>query len=327
MFVKTFKKNYPLQLVLLAIIPLLLWIPAFISSPDVVSTSFDMPIYKLIYSIFSPLKLLSTILAFALVLLQGLLINNIFSYNQLCPKTTFLPAFIYILLLSSNYSSMTISPILISNTFILFAILFLFRSYDKRDGVDEIYNTNLFVSLAALTFLPSVLLIIWVWFSLLNYKQYKWRYWIISVLGLLTPLIFLIIYYFLKDQLILRLNSFLESFSHLPNIYFYLKPIHVVFYIAMALFGLITLYNTLANKSENNISFRKKTNVIAIYSLMALLPTAYCLEQEELIFFFAPAFALQFYNFFFAKRKLLYSNLIFSLFLLLVISRVLLTIR
>lgn len=327
MFVKTFKKNYPLQLVLLAIIPLLLWIPAFISSPDVVSTSFDMPVYKLIYSIFSPLKLLSTIIAFVLVLLQGLLINNIFSYNQLCPKTTFLPAFIYILLLSSNYTSMTISPILISNTFILFAILFIFRSYDKREGIDEIYNTNLFVSLAALTFLPSLLLIFWVWLSLLNYKQYKWRYWIVSVLGLLTPIIFLIIYYFLKDQLIVRLYCFLESFSHLPNIYFYLQPIHVVFYIAMALFGLITLYNTLANKSENNISFRKKTNVIAIFAFIALLPTAYCLEQEELIFFFAPAFALQFYNFFFAKRKLLYSNLIFSLFLLLVISRLLLTIH
>jgi hypothetical protein len=95
----------------------------------------------------------------------------------------------------------------------------------------------------------------------------------------------------------------------------------------MAIFGLVTLYNTLANKSDNNISFRKKTNVIAIYSFIALLPTLYCLEQEELIFFFAPAFALQFYNFFFEKRKLLYSNLIFSLFLLLVISRLLLTIH
>lgn len=327
MFVKTFKKNYPLQLVLLAIIPFLLWLPAFISSPDVVSTSFDMPIYKVIYNLFSHLKLLSTILAFVLVLLQGLLINNIFSYNQLCPKTTFLPAFIYILILSSNYTSMTISPILISNTFILLAIFFLFRSYDQKEGIDEIYNANLFVALAALTFAPSVLLILWIWFSLLNYKQYKWRYWIISLLGLLTPLIFLIIYYFLNDQLFIRFNSFVESFYHLPNIYFYLKPIHVVFYIGMAIFGLVTLYNTLASKSDNNISFRKKTNVIAIYSFMALLPTIYCLEQEELIFFFAPAFALQFYNFFFAKRKLLYSNLIFSLFLLLVISRVLLTIH
>lgn len=327
MFVKTFKKNYPLQLALLAIIPLLLWSPAFISPPSLITTSFDMPIYKLIYSVLSPLKTLSTILAFILVLLQGLLINSIFSSNQLCPKTTFLPAFIYILLLSSDYTSMTISPILILNTFILFSIFFIFRSYDKSEGLDEAYNANLFIALATLTFAPAILLILWIWLSLLNYKSYKWRYWIISILGFLTPMIFLLIYYFLTDKLLARSNFFYESFYHLPNFYIYLEPIQVVFYISMGIFGLVTLFNTLANKSDNNINYRKKTNVIAIYSFLALLPAIYCIDQEELIYFFAPAFALQFFNFFFAKRKLIYSNIVFTLFLLLIIARVIMTVH
>lgn len=181
MFVKTFRNDYLLQLVLLAITSLILWLPAFISPLAPITTGFDTPIYKVIYESLSSLKALSTILAFLLVIIQGLIINSIFSSNQLSPSTTFFPAFIYVILLSSNYALMTISPLLIQNTFIIFSIYFLFHSFDKTEGLDEVFCSSLFVSLAFLSFMPSILFILWIWFSLLNYRFYKWRYWVISL--------------------------------------------------------------------------------------------------------------------------------------------------
>ncbi|MDD2488884.1 MAG: hypothetical protein WCS10_03005 [Bacteroidales bacterium] len=325
MFVKTFKNNYFLQIILLSIIPILLWMPAFISAPEPIATNFDTPIYKVIYNALSFSKTLSTILAFVLIIFQGFLINSIFSSNQLSASTTFFPAFIYILLLSSNHSLMTISPLLIINTFILIAIFFLFRSFDKLEGLDEIFTSNLFVSLAFLTFTPSILFVVWIWLTLLNYRFYKWRYWIISLLGLLTPVIILIAYYFITDLLTIRTTSFLNNINFIPNLFVTIDPIDFVFYIAIGILSLASLFNILSSKADNNINYRKKTNVIVILFLISILPSLYSIGKDYLIYFLAPSLSLLFYHFFMTKRKLIYSNIIFSALFLLIITKLILS--
>lgn len=321
MFVKTFKNDYLLQLALLAIISLLLWMPAFISPPQPVSTSFDTPIYKVIFEALSSLKALSTILAFVLVIIQGLIINSIFSSNQLSPSTTFFPAFIYVLLLSSNYALMTISPLLILNTFIIFAIYFLFLSFDKSEGLDEVFGSSLFASLAFLTFKPSIFFILWIWFALLNYRFYKWRYWIISLLGFLTPIIFLATYYFIIDKLYIEGLAFINKTNFIPNFFVDVKPIYFVFYAVIGFLGLISLANLLSSKADNNINYRKKTNIIVIFFAIAILPGLYNLGKDYLIFLLAPALCYLFFHFLNVKRKLIYSNIIFSILFLLIITK------
>ncbi len=327
MFVKTFKKDYTMQLVILAIIPLLLWIIAFIFPPSLVKTNFSYPIYQLIYNGLSNLTLLSSIIAFILVFIQAILINSIFSSNQLTPKTSFFPAFIYILLLSSSYSSMTISPILIANCFILFAMYFLLKAFDHKEGLEEIFNANFFISLATLTFFPSILLTLWVGLALLNYRFYNWRHWAVSLLGLITPILFLVIYYFITDSLILQKEIFLKNISYIPNFFISLPPMEIIFYISIGILGLISLFTTLFNKSDNNISYRKKTNIMIIYFVISILPAIYLIEEEEIIFLFAPTLAFLLFNCFSEKRKLIYSNIIFTLFLIIIISRLVLSFK
>lgn len=321
MFVKTFKNDYLLQLALLAIISLLLWMPAFISPPQPVSTSFDTPIYKVIFEALSSLKALSTILAFVLVIIQGLIINSIFSSNQLSPSTTFFPAFIYVLLLSSNYALMTISPLLILNTFIIFAIYFLFRSFDKSEGLDEIFGSSFFVALAFLTFKPSIFFILWIWFALLNYRFYKWRYWTISLLGFLTPIIFILTYYFIIDQISEQAITFANKTQLLPNFFVDVEPIYFVFYAVIGFLGLTSLIKLLSSKADNNINYRKKTNIIVIFFAIAVLPGLYNLGKDYLIFLLAPALCYLFFHFLNVKRKLIYSNIIFSILFLLIITK------
>ena len=321
MFVKTFKSNYFLQLIFLTVIPILLWLPAFISPPQPLTTSFDAPVYKIIFQALSSLKTLCTILAFVLVILQGLLINSIFSSNQLSPSTTFFPAFIYILLLSSNYALMTISPLLILNTFIIFAIYFLFRSFDKLEGLDEVFCSGLFISLSFLTFKPSILFILWIWLSLLNYRFYKWRYWAINLLGFLTPIVFVLTYYYIVDKLEYQASVFINNTYFIPNFFVDVQPIDFVFYIIIGILGIFALANLLSSKADNNINYRKKTNVIVIFSLIAILPSLYSIGKDYMIFLLAPTLAYLFYHFLTTKRKLIYSNIIFSILFLLIITK------
>lgn len=321
MFIKTFKNNYFLQLTILSIIPIILWMPAFISPPQPVSTAYDTPVYGLIFDTFSNLKTLSTILAFILVLIQGLLINNIFSSNHLSPTTTFFPAFIYVILLSSNYSLMTISPLLILNTFNILAIYCIFRSFDRPEGLDEIFCSSLFISLSFLTYKPSILLILWIWLSLLNYRFYKWRYWTISLLGFLTPIIFVGTYYYIADRLVMESQALINGINFIPNFHVDVQPINIVFYIIIGILGIISLIYLLSSKAENNINYRKKTNVIIIFTLTALLPGLYGIGQDYLIYLLAPVLAYILFHFFTTKRKLIYSNIIFSILFVLIITK------
>lgn len=325
MFIKTFKKNYTMQIILIILLPLLLWIPAFMSSPEVIKTNYDAPFYNLIYNALSSSRLFCTILAFFLVLAQGILINIIFSNNQLSSRNTLLPGFIYILLLSASYNSMTFSSVLIFNTFIIIGVYFLFKSFDRNEGLDEIYNASLFISLAFLTYIPSIILILWIFLTFLNYRFYKWRYWLISFFGFLTPIIFILAYYFLTSSLQAAYTTYLSKLEILPNFFVTLQPIDIIFYITIGIFTLVSLFNTISSKGDCNINYRKKTNVLIILLFISLLVSLYCVGKCFIISFLALPLSYLFFNFFTTKRKLIYSNIYFTILLSLIIIKLILS--
>ncbi|HBN04593.1 MAG TPA: hypothetical protein DD434_02220 [Bacteroidales bacterium] len=325
MFIRTFKKNYTLQIILIIVLPLLLWMPAFMSAPEVIKTSYDAPFYNLIYNALSSSKLFCTIIAFIIVLFQGILINIIFSSNQLSSRNTLLPGFIYILLLSTNYNSMTFSSVLIFNALIIIGVYFLFKSFDKNEGLDEIYNASLFISLAFLTYIPSILLILWIFLSFLNYRFYKWRYWLLSFFGFLTPILFILAYYFITSSLQTAYTTYLSKLEIIPNFFVTLQPIDIIFYIVIGIFALISLFNTISSKGDCNINYRKKTNVLIILLFISLLASLYCIGKCFIISFLALPLCYLFFNFFTAKRKLIYSNIYFTILLSLIIIKLILS--
>ena len=77
MLVKIFKKKYTLQLLILAIVPIVFWIQSFAYPPQVITNKFDMPLYKVIYDWAKDYQLFSSIIAFVFVFLQGLLLNQL----------------------------------------------------------------------------------------------------------------------------------------------------------------------------------------------------------------------------------------------------------
>lgn len=327
MFIRTFKKNYTLQLILIIVLPLLLWFPAFLSSPELIKTDYDAPLYLLIYNTFASSKLLSTLIAFALVLIQGIVLNSIFAYNQLSSRNTLLPAFIFILLQSTNYHSMTISSALIFNTFLIISLYFIFKSFDKNEGLDEIFNVSLFISLAFLTYIPAILLLIWLLLSFLNYRFYKWRYWLVSFFGLLTPILIIAVYYFLTDSFPLVYSKYITNLDFIPNFYVTLKPIEIIFYITIGVFTLVSLYNTISSKGDCNINYRKKTNILIILLFVTSLISFYCIGKCFIATFLAISLSYLFFNFFTSKRKLIYSNIFFAILLLLIITKLILSLQ
>lgn len=322
MFVKIFKKKYTLQLLILAIVPIIFWSQAFINPPEVISNKFDMPLYEVIYDFAKDYQLFSTIAAFVMVFLQGLLLNQLFTNNHLSQKNTFLPAFIYILLMSCSYNCMTLNSMLFANFLIIFALYFFLRCHDKKEGIDEIYNSCALLSLASMFFAPSIIFIIWIWFGLIIYKLYKWRSWGMSLLGLITPYVLLFIFYYLNgmsfhENILANTHKWLHFDFNFLN-----EPIQVVYIASLLFFAIPAIFTTLSSRSNRVIEYRKKSAVMFTLLIISLIPFVLSKTEYNMSFIFAVSLSFFFSNFFLQYNNERKINTFFIIFILISIIKV-----
>ncbi len=303
MLINIFKKNYPFQLLLLVLVPLVLWIPAFINPPEIFVSKFDMPLYRLVAEAMQGWHIAATICAFVLVFLQALALNYLFTHNHLCQKTTFIPAFLYILLMSCNVQTMTMSSILFSNLCLIISLHFFFKCHDKSEGIDEIFQAGFFLALASLFYAPAILFIFWIWGGLIVYKLYKWRSWGMSILGVITPFLLLSVFYYLMDvsivgELLLGAEQWLKIDLHFLNV-----PVQVVYMALLAIYIIPSLAYTLGSRSNRIIEYRKKSGVMVTMFVVSLFPFFLSKTEANMSFVFAIPFTFFLCNFFMNQTK------------------------
>lgn len=322
MLVKIFKKKYTLQLLILAIVPIVFWIQSFAYPPQVITNKFDMPLYKVIYDWAKDYQLFSSIIAFVFVFLQGLLLNQLLTNHHLSQKNTFLPAFIYILLMSCSYNCMTLNSILFANFLIIFALYFFLRCSDKKEGIDEVYNSCALLSLASLFYAPAILYIFWIWFGLIIYKLYKWRSWAMSLLGIMTPYLLLIIFYYLNGMDIYT-NMFSNTSQWLHFDFNFLnEPMQVVYMASLLLYSIPAIFTTISSRSNRVIEYRKKSAVMFTLLIISLIPFFLSKTEYNMSFVFAISLTFFLSNFFLQYHDERKINTFFIIFLLISIIKV-----
>ncbi len=177
-----------------------LWIYGFIH-PVVPLTGHAAPLYKLIISGIEGYPFLITLISFSFIFCEALLINYIIQKNEIINTTSFLPALVYMILMSLQPEMFSLHPIVIANLFLLLALHTLMQSYRKETSFSEAFDTGLFISLAAMFYIPSIVFILLLWIGLIVLRPFVWREWVISFAGLVLPWIFLVFYYFWNDKL------------------------------------------------------------------------------------------------------------------------------
>ena len=318
MLVSVFKRNYFLQLVLLIVLPLILWIPAFIKPPAIISNpSFDMPLFDIILYIFPSENIICSIAAFLIVIGQAFLLNYILTFYELSKKNSYFPAFIYLILFSCDYRIMTLSSILMANCFIILAIWSFLQCYNKSEGLDQIFLSTFLVAVASLFYSPYILFIIWIWIGLFNFKIYKWRPFLVSILGMASPYLVLMVYYYLDNQTDVILNFFPQHFALLPEIGFMNQPVQIVYMAYMLVLTLPALFYTITFRNDQKLSVRKRTATLVLLFFISILPFVYTLHSPSMSLIFIPPVAFMLTVFFFSIKRSLYSNIFLGILLLL----------
>ncbi|MCX6245805.1 MAG: DUF6427 family protein [Bacteroidetes bacterium] len=262
MLLRFFRSSFPVQYLVIGIIALFLWGRAFLQPPGMPAPDGPVPLYSLVYSWLSGYPHIATVIGFILTLLSAFLLNNLLTQNEVVPKNSSLTALIYIALMSYFPFLLTLHQLSIATLILLLILERLYRSYNKSESLELTYVAGFLISLASLFYLPFIMFFIFLLISFIIFRNNDWHEWAGSFIGLLTPIIFISVYYFWYDKWMIKAveyqRFFLISFDPAP----FREPSFLILsgiVLVLLVFGLFT---GLSRLSEKTIEIRKKTNLL-----------------------------------------------------------------
>ncbi|MCX6306634.1 MAG: DUF6427 family protein [Bacteroidetes bacterium] len=270
MFIKFFKSSFFIQYLVIGITGLCLWFSAFLTPPGMPVPEEPTPLYSLLFNLLHNMPLLATVVGFFLILAETYWLTRILSLHELVLKNSSLSALVFLVMMSFLPEQLTLNPINIALAFMMLILHHLLISYNKPEHLDRIFAAGFFTALASMFYLPFILWFVFVIVSFLVFRAGNWRAWMAAVIGLITPFLYLAVWYLWHDEFITRALEFPAFFSRVmvfPN------PFHTDFWILSGFTLLMALWGIFLFQGgpQKTVEVRVKTNILLWTLVFTLL--------------------------------------------------------
>jgi len=318
MFLKFFKSGQPVLLFFIPVFAVLLWLKYFIL-PQPVEMSFEpnpMPFYSWIASLLETRIILGKLITLGLLIFTALWISRLNTKFILLKQRTYLPAIIYIILVSLYLPLQQLNPVVFASVFLVLSIEMMFDTFKKEGLALEFFMAAFLVSIASLFYARSAFLMLVVWTALSLLRSIRWREWVFTFLGFLTPYFILFSWYYLSGQdLAENWENIRSNFIHdrdwgYLNIYYLASYFYLLLVVALASRKMMGVFTKL------KIYIRKfyRLNFWIFAFVFAVFLTIYSRAIEMIYFMAVPvSYVLTYY--FFNIRSKLAGEIIFGLIL------------
>src|SRR6185436_17837342 len=200
MITRFFKTRQPLIYVVFGLIALGFWSAGY--SVFTVETRNPMPFYNLLLQLISPdHKFIYFLLGVSLVISQAIHLNIVCNQQDVLYRSSFLPGLFYVLLSVCIPQFISFHPVLIVNSVLIFALSKFFRLYKNETPLAWDFDSCVLLSIMTLFYLPAIIFLLLYSVSLIILRPFSWRDWVVGLLGFITPVFFVLLYYFLTDKL------------------------------------------------------------------------------------------------------------------------------
>ena len=194
---RIFRTNVVLQIFIILIVAVLMWIGVFIH-PRPTPIEGGGQLYYWITGLLSPLA--STIIAFVLVIVEGVLLNSMLYRHKMMTQSSLMPLLFYIVAMSIGRPTLT--PMLLGSLFLIIGMsqLMLTTTLLSLD-LDKIFGASASIACATLFCPAMAVFLVPLIANMFNFSLYGWRDWTMLILGILAPYIVLETYYYMVDEL------------------------------------------------------------------------------------------------------------------------------
>ena len=270
--IKFFRQSYAIQYVVIALMAVALWIPAFASGKVTMGLVEPVtPIFNLMDRLLGFSPFIQHIFAFVLLVFETLFFNAILVKNQIVGKVSTMGAFVFVLLMSMTRTQTNFYPFALSVFFILLVVSNLFDSYLMPNAEMNLLKVGVCLALASMCYFPSVLLIFWVMIVLPIAKKGSIRLQLIPIFGFLFVYFLYFVGVFLFGDFQNLLLGYKDYFSvlHFSVNGFNLKNIIL---LAILLVATVVLFFGGNNASfEKTIAVRIKISMTTIMAFFGVI--------------------------------------------------------
>lgn len=198
--ISIFRSYHPGVILLLLLYTAMFRVPILLAavpfSPPESSNYLSSLIYQLLGWLIGDRNYIYHVAASVLVIFQALYFNFIINHYRILSRPSYLPAMAYVLISSVLIEFTLLTPALIANTFLLFALSKVLSTYKKDKAAPVLFDASLLVSIASLFFFPYIAFFLFILASLVMLRPFNLREFFMSVLGLLLPYYFIGVYFF-----------------------------------------------------------------------------------------------------------------------------------
>lgn len=319
MLLSIFKKSYYIQIVWVVFIGILLAIPSYLQDHTLFES--DHTIFLKITTVPDFLHINWIYQSISWLLLFGLAfyVKGLLTKHQLVHHLNFLPAII-ILSLFGFQQPFSYPLIGIINLYLIaFAFSFLLQSFEDERPDNSIFSASLLIAIASLLSYSNVLFITLVWMSFFVFQNYSWRYLPITLIGFVTPYIFLFTWLFWLDQLdlipqeLLIIQENIYQFPKLDGLF------DIVIMSILGFFIFVSLARILPEISGKIIAIRKKTSLSVWFLIISIIPFILSPEMITKNVILIPLSGFLGYYLRLVKRRRIYIDLLFTILISLLI--------
>ena len=160
--IKFFRQSYAIQYVVIALLAIALWVPAFLSGKNAIGLDSPVtPLFNIIDRLLGFSPILQHTVAFLLIVLEALIFNAILVNNQITGKVGTMGAFVFVLMMSLTCAQTQFYPFALATLFIILMLRSFYEVHLSPNPEISLLNAGLLMALASMCYFPAILLIVW----------------------------------------------------------------------------------------------------------------------------------------------------------------------
>jgi len=320
MFLRLFNTNRPIVLFILALIGAGLWVTSLLN------VSIKIPHPSFLYQFLIEINIITAnIISFATILTSGILISSFVNKSIYFNKINYLPAFFYVLLMSSMKEFSCQNPIIYANLFLILSFGRLHLIFQQEKCKNHIFISATYIFIAAMFFLPYIVFLILIWIFLFLIRPIIFKEWLMPFISFIViSFNSYIIYrlFFEKvmfDYNIVNNSIIITSFDSSLSIYI-ISVISVISIISII---------ALSKKYIQSVNRFKKLSLTLIYFLLISITLSFYfyfgkLNNASILIMAIPLSIILSFISYIRTKKWIYETLIFTLFALILANKLLL---
>jgi len=229
-------------------------------------------IFGLVELLFNRNPVVYVILSMLLITYQSLVFNNFLLTKKAYDENTYVPALVYIIISSFSFEFYFLSPVLISLTWILLAMRNVFYRVESRSRDNRILGTGIYLGLAALCYLPSLMFLLSTITAYLLFTNVSFRRYLLLLYGTALPLLLVCTYFFMTDGLDALVEQYVMPVYE-PGTIAYVKPLGLLYLSGIALIFLLTAAYKMGQRRFTNQ--QTKLQQIMLIKILATLASLF----------------------------------------------------